>query len=313
MSGIHSFLFVFLFVFLFLSNRVDAFLTIKTIKEDTKSVIIKLSESDEVSIGDSLEYKDPNGNSCIVKVTKLNNNMLALAEASLCDDFSILKPGKMFEPINGDEVAPDNAPESERGARGERASRRRERTGHSSRGAFAGTKLGVRLYYSLASEFYSSTKASGSTLNFIDKTTGAGGLGLNLSFITDSSLMFGFGGYYELERKLEYRQFAGGSQSKYTDGEGAALVILDLNLGFIFKKIVMAYLGVNMPSVLLSNMPEAKVVGNIGYHVSFTYLATSNLNFDLMFRYLNLSLTESDVKYDLTQFDGASVGFGYWF
>jgi hypothetical protein len=307
--------FTFLLVFLlstFLSYRATAFVTVKSVKADKDSVILKLSEAEEVSVGSTLEYKDPNGNSCVVKVKKISN-MMALAEATMCDDINVLKPGKMLELTDGGAGGSsssiddsDRSGSRERGNRGGRDHRHR-------RGGLTGTKGSVRLYYSTATEIYSSFKAFGTEFKSVIKTPGALGIGLNASYFSESSIMFSLGLSYELERKLNATKNSDGSEAKFTDGEGIAFAIVDLNFGYVFKNSGVIFLGVNMPSPMLTNMEDAKMGGAMGYQAGLIYLSSSNLSFDLSLRYLNLTMPESTTKYDVIQFDGACLGFGYIF
>lgn len=296
----------FIILILFFSARGYSYITVKSVKTDKNALIIKLSEQDEVAVGTALEYKNPKGNSCLFKVTKVNN-MAALAEATMCDDISIVKPGKMLE------VSDDSAFDAHSAARSDKAQRSSGSEKKRRKGSLAGIKIGVRLYYSTATEIYSSYKAFGSDIKFIDKTAGAPGLGLNISYITASSFMFGLNASYEMERKLISRQFSNSTPSTYTNGEAISLIVLDLNLGYVFKNTGILFAGLNTNSPMLSNMDNIKVAGGVSYHFGIAYLATPNLSVDVVWRYLNLSMTESSIKYDVTQFDGACVGLGYTF
>jgi hypothetical protein len=274
---------------------------------DKNTVIVKMSEPDEIAVGADLEYNDPNGGKCVVKVKKVNGQK-ALAEATMCDDLKVLKPGKMLEPKDSGDFDSQHSS-------GESSSRRdgggtREK---SRRGGLSGFHFGIRMYYSLASEIYSKYTAYGTTATFVDKTKGALGFGLNLNYITNSSIWFNLGGSYEMERKLESRQFKSTPATNYTEGQAIAFVITDLNLGYIFKNKGGIYLGVNVPMPMLSNMSDFKITGGMGIQGGLTYFASPSMSVDVMLRYVNLQVAESSLKYDMTQFDGACVGFGYIF
>jgi hypothetical protein len=312
---------------LFLFSKAQAYIVVKAINVEKNSVIVKLSEPNEVSMDTSLEYKDSQGNSCIVKVKKITN-MTALAEATMCDDISIIKPGKMldvegfsaFQPPRVSKVdsVEDGDAQSNREKRRvmrdikvERNSGGRDR---SRRGSSLGAKFGLRLHYSTATQmYYGSKSADTDLLEFVIKTPGAVGLGLNFSYIGESSLMIGLGVSYEMERKLLSIETSDKNVIEITDERSIAFAVVDLNLGYVIYNSVNLFVGANMPSPILKNFNEVKVSGFAGHQYGLAYLASSNLSFDLTFRYLNLAVVDEDIKYDQTQLDGAVVGFGYLF
>jgi hypothetical protein len=292
--------------YLIQSNVAYATITVKSINGAKNTAILKLSEQDEITVDSLLEYKESNGKSCILKVKKVVN-LAALAESAVCDNIGILEPGKVLEPKVNTDFNPKQGPHSDKvGQSGSRDSRSR-------RNHFRGGKLSGRVYYSSASEIFYSYKAAGATFNFIDKSTGALGFGVNYSFITDSSFMYGFGGSYEMERKLVSRQSGDGTVTKYTGGQGISLLLLDFNLGYVFKNKGIVFLGLNNPMPSMANMSGVKVSGQLGYQVGLVYLINAYFNIDATLRYLNFSVTASGIKYSLTQFDGVCFGASYIF
>lgn len=295
--------FIFLiFSGLLLSFQASAYITVKSVKAAKNSVVVKLSEQDEVSVGMSLEYKDPNGNPCVVKVVKIKN-MLAMAEATMCDNIKVLRPGKTLE-IQGATDFDSRRQSSEIGS------------GHSARkkrGTLSGLVFGGRLYYSLAEEIYSSYKDFGAEFKMLDKTSGAIGLGLNLAYITNSSIMFGLGGSYEMERKLTSRQYSNGATAKYSNGESIGLIVMDLKLGYVFKKSGILFVGLNTNSPMLTNMENLKAAGDLGYNFGLIYVMESKISIDIEWRILSMKISENERTYDLTAMDNACIGLGYIF